>query len=248
MNKTRLLKLTLLALLVMMTFAALPVSAQGVNQLPGDRVILFCQSTTLDVYGATDMGTGVYLTSFFYGDLVASGALTRLTGNGQVTAHADLRGNIYVQWIGGPYYASGTGDFAKRIVCPGLITVYSDLLRAAPPSYGVPTYGAPTYGAPSYGAPIGGVNPEYSYGTPNQTSTGIQQIAIIQQSPGAVINQSVGVNAPASACGSRVYVVQQGDTLYRISRRFGTTVSALSACNSIANPTRIYIGQQIVVP
>jgi LysM repeat protein len=43
------------------------------------------------------------------------------------------------------------------------------------------------------------------------------------------------------------YVVQPGDTLYSIARRFGTTVQAIAQANHIVNPNRIYVGQRLVI-
>ncbi|MCL4266421.1 MAG: LysM peptidoglycan-binding domain-containing protein [Anaerolineae bacterium] len=48
--------------------------------------------------------------------------------------------------------------------------------------------------------------------------------------------------------GSTTYVVQRGDTLSSIARRFNTTVSAIVAANNIANPNLIYVGQVLVIP
>ncbi|MBN1287051.1 MAG: LysM peptidoglycan-binding domain-containing protein [Anaerolineae bacterium] len=45
-----------------------------------------------------------------------------------------------------------------------------------------------------------------------------------------------------------LYVVQRGDTLYRIAAQYGSTVNAISAANGIANPNRIYVGQRLVIP
>jgi murein DD-endopeptidase MepM/ murein hydrolase activator NlpD len=42
--------------------------------------------------------------------------------------------------------------------------------------------------------------------------------------------------------------VQRGDNLYRIARRFGTTVSAIVAANNISNPSLIYRGQVLLIP
>ena len=44
------------------------------------------------------------------------------------------------------------------------------------------------------------------------------------------------------------YIVQPGDTLYRLSQRFGTTVEELVALNDIENPDLIYVDQVLLVP
>ncbi|MBE0689865.1 MAG: LysM peptidoglycan-binding domain-containing protein, partial [Anaerolineae bacterium] len=43
------------------------------------------------------------------------------------------------------------------------------------------------------------------------------------------------------------YVVQRGDTLSAIARRFNTTVQAIAAANGIANPNRIFVGQVLQI-
>jgi LysM repeat protein len=43
------------------------------------------------------------------------------------------------------------------------------------------------------------------------------------------------------------YIVQRGDTLFRISLRFNTTVLALQQANGLTS-TRIYAGQRLVIP
>jgi len=45
-----------------------------------------------------------------------------------------------------------------------------------------------------------------------------------------------------------IYVVRSGDTLYSIARRYGTTVQAVAQINNISNPSRIYVGQQLLIP
>lgn len=44
------------------------------------------------------------------------------------------------------------------------------------------------------------------------------------------------------------YTVRWGDTLWALSRRFGTTVAELARLNDISNPNRIYVGQVLRVP
>jgi len=47
--------------------------------------------------------------------------------------------------------------------------------------------------------------------------------------------------------GATTYVVQPGDTLYSIARRFGTTVETLATLNGIAPPYTIKVGQILIV-
>ncbi len=44
------------------------------------------------------------------------------------------------------------------------------------------------------------------------------------------------------------YTVQQGDTLYSIAVRFGTTVYSLQMANHLSNPNFVYPGQTLVIP
>jgi LysM repeat protein len=44
------------------------------------------------------------------------------------------------------------------------------------------------------------------------------------------------------------YVVQAGDTLYSIARRYNTTVDAIQRANGIVNPWYISVGQKLVIP
>jgi LysM repeat protein len=46
---------------------------------------------------------------------------------------------------------------------------------------------------------------------------------------------------------TRWHTVQRGETLFRISRAYGTTVSNLQALNGIYNPNWIYAGQNLCV-
>jgi len=47
---------------------------------------------------------------------------------------------------------------------------------------------------------------------------------------------------------SFIYVVQRGDTLYAIARRFRTTVAAIARVNGLVNPSHIYVGQRLQIP
>ena len=45
-----------------------------------------------------------------------------------------------------------------------------------------------------------------------------------------------------------VHLVQPGENLFRIALRYGTTVDAIAAANSLADPRVIYAGQRLVIP
>jgi LysM repeat protein len=51
-----------------------------------------------------------------------------------------------------------------------------------------------------------------------------------------------------NASGSTTYVVQRGDTLFRIATRYGLTTQQLAAANGIYNPSLIYTGQTLTIP
>jgi LysM repeat protein len=65
---------------------------------------------------------------------------------------------------------------------------------------------------------------------------------------GALLAQMLLVVSPVYAQSPIVHVVQRGETLYGIARRYGVSVSAICAANSIADPSLIYVGQQVVIP
>ena len=56
-------------------------------------------------------------------------------------------------------------------------------------------------------------------------------------------------SAPSdSSSASSVHVVQRGENLYGIARRYGTTVQALAAANGISATSWIYTGQRLTIP
>lgn len=68
---------------------------------------------------------------------------------------------------------------------------------------------------------------------------------LTRANPGVAITPGATILVPA---GPRVYTVKQGDELRTIAAQFGTTVEFLLTGNSLPNPDRIYIGQQIFIP
>jgi LysM repeat protein len=48
--------------------------------------------------------------------------------------------------------------------------------------------------------------------------------------------------------GGTTYIVQKGDTLAAIARRYGVNMNVLAQVNNIVNVNRIYVGQVLVIP
>ncbi|MFQ6102101.1 MAG: PA14 domain-containing protein [Anaerolineae bacterium] len=45
-----------------------------------------------------------------------------------------------------------------------------------------------------------------------------------------------------------IHIVQRGETLYSIARRYGVSMRSIARANGIVNPNRIYVGQRLVIP
>ncbi|MCB0036685.1 MAG: LysM peptidoglycan-binding domain-containing protein, partial [Anaerolineales bacterium] len=56
------------------------------------------------------------------------------------------------------------------------------------------------------------------------------------------------LSSTTAASADTTYIIQRGDTLASIARRFGVTISQLVEANNIVNPNLIYVNQQLVIP
>jgi len=63
-----------------------------------------------------------------------------------------------------------------------------------------------------------------------------------------VLLASVAPVSSAPQEGNVVHVVQRGDTLYSIARRYGVNVWTIARANGLVNPNHIYVGQRLVIP
>ncbi|MBE3583932.1 MAG: LysM peptidoglycan-binding domain-containing protein [Limnochordaceae bacterium] len=87
---------------------------------------------------------------------------------------------------------------------------------------------------------------------------GVTVEAIIAANPGINPNRlmigqpicipSIAPPGPPTCPGMVVYVIQPGDTLYRIAQRYGTTVTAIVRANPGIDPNNLRVGQTICVP
>jgi LysM repeat protein len=79
-----------------------------------------------------------------------------------------------------------------------------------------------------------------------------QDYILVLTAADRAVNFTMKVTIPTSAItdgGQTIYVVQRGDSLAKIARRFGTTVNELLEANpQIINANLIYPGQRIVIP
>jgi LysM repeat protein len=56
------------------------------------------------------------------------------------------------------------------------------------------------------------------------------------------------VTPSGSAASGRVHVVQRGEYLSAIARKYGVTVDAIVKANNLRNPNVIYTGQRLIIP
>lgn len=62
------------------------------------------------------------------------------------------------------------------------------------------------------------------------------------------VGQVIQVDVLAPKPEAKVYTVKAGDTLRKIAGKYGVTVDALMLENHIADPTQLWIGQQLLIP
>ena len=60
-----------------------------------------------------------------------------------------------------------------------------------------------------------------------------------------ILTMALPLSAHAQA---RTHVVQRGDTLYSIARRYGTSVQAIMSTNGLSNRNFIWVGQRLNIP
>jgi len=75
----------------------------------------------------------------------------------------------------------------------------------------------------------------------------VGQRLIIPTTGGSSTSPTSPPPVSGSACGS-VYIVQPGDTLFRIALKCGVSMFAIASANSFTNLNLIYVGQRLVIP
>jgi LysM repeat protein len=59
---------------------------------------------------------------------------------------------------------------------------------------------------------------------------------------------STATPAPTAVPTQTVHIVQPGETLGTIARRYGTTITAIARANNIVNPNIVFVGQRLTIP
>ncbi|WP_124054923.1 LysM peptidoglycan-binding domain-containing protein [Arcanobacterium ihumii] len=74
-----------------------------------------------------------------------------------------------------------------------------------------------------------------------------QRLIITTNTPVSATTTTVASASPAPSITNTdgTYTVKRGDTLSAIAKRVGMTVNSLASLNKIANPSRIFVGQQL---
>lgn len=76
-------------------------------------------------------------------------------------------------------------------------------------------------------------------------------VFVVQQKDGTIITDLLvtenGKEEFEELASAAIYVVQKGDTLWKIAKKYNTTVDDLVQINEIENPDRIYTGQKLLV-
>ena len=123
---------------------------------------------------------------------------------------------------------------ANNIVNPSALQVGQELIIPIPPT-ATPT-ASPTASPTPMAQPSVATTETPEVALPTATFT-----------PTAVPTPMPTAMAVAAA-EERTYTVQSGDTVSGIAGRFGITTQALMAANGITDPTRLRVGQELVIP
>ena len=64
----------------------------------------------------------------------------------------------------------------------------------------------------------------------------------------AAQSSTAGNGSTPTTSGGAFHIVAKGENLFRIALKYGTTVAVLAQLNNITDPTRILVGQKILLP
>jgi murein DD-endopeptidase MepM/ murein hydrolase activator NlpD len=72
------------------------------------------------------------------------------------------------------------------------------------------------------------------------------QLAVVSSKPATPMpSPTVTASAPANAY---THVIESGESLYTIARRYDVTAQAIVQANGMSSPDKIYVGQKVIIP
>lgn len=80
------------------------------------------------------------------------------------------------------------------------------------------------------------------------TNPSLPTPAVVEGNAAPATLESAGGSGAAPGGSQRMHTVASGETLYGIAQRYGVTVQAIINANNLANPDRLSIGQQLIIP
>lgn len=61
-------------------------------------------------------------------------------------------------------------------------------------------------------------------------------------------NPSYDNPSPSENTEQKTYVIKSGDTLWKIAKTHGVSISQLAEINNLSDPNRLHIGQELIIP
>lgn len=80
------------------------------------------------------------------------------------------------------------------------------------------------------------------------TPSGVASTQVGESAAGTSLAQPGNAGPLAVAPSDQIYVVQAGDTLYKIASAYETTIVAIVEENEIGDPDRLQVGQLLTIP
>ena len=92
------------------------------------------------------------------------------------------------------------------------------------------------------------VTPAYAVGTMHSAGSASIAAGSSRDMRPHPAERTSGNVSPLPNEGNVIHIVEWGETLFSIARRYGTSVDGICAANGIADPTRIFAGQRLMIP
>jgi LysM repeat protein len=105
-----------------------------------------------------------------------------------------------------------------------------------------------TWIARRYGVPVASLVAANAITDPSRIYAGQSLTISGAEAPASARTAPAAAPAATTAAAPRSHTVQPGENLTWIARRYGVTISAIASANAIADASRIYAGQRLLIP